>query len=74
MGGGTNRRGHTNSKIIHQYPLLIDICTSHQWMGFFDRIKGYDDEIAHEFDKALQPWGEDSATTIERGIVIHFNV
>lgn len=43
-------------------------------MGFFEKLKGYDDEVTHEFSMALHSWGEDNATTIIMGLVIHFNI
>ena len=42
-------------------------------MGFFEQLKGYDDDITQEFPMALNPQGEDSATTIVRGISISQN-
>jgi len=38
-------------------------------MEFFEKFKGLDDEISHEFAVGLQPQGEDSAT-IMRGLFI----
>ena len=43
-------------------------------MGFFEKLKGYDDEITHEFYMALHSKGADSATTVVRGLAIHLNV
>lgn len=42
-------------------------------MGFFEKLKGYDDEVTHEFTMALNSQGEDNATTIVNGISIHMN-
>jgi len=42
-------------------------------MGFFEKLKGCDDEITHEFSMALQSQGEDNATIFVKGISIHLN-
>lgn len=43
-------------------------------MRFFEQLKGYDDEVTHEFAMALNSLGENNFTTIVRGISIHMNV
>lgn len=71
MGGGFDIREPANPKIIHQHVIYIFII--HQWMGLFENLKGYDDEITHEFSMAIHSREGDSATTIVRGLSIHFN-
>lgn len=56
--------------MIHRHPSLVDILRRHQWLGFFESLKGYDDDHAHEFSMALHSQAEDSATTVVRGLAI----
>jgi len=53
MGGGFNRKEPSNTKRIHLHPLMVDIFRRHQWLGFFELLKGYDDDITFEFSMAL---------------------
>lgn len=46
----------------------------HQWLVFFELLKGYDDDITHEFSMALHPQWEDSATTVVRGLDISLSL
>ena len=39
-------------------------------MSFFEQLKGHDYDITEEFDMVLHSQGEDSATTIVRGLAI----
>lgn len=52
---GFNRREPIDYTRIYQHPQIRDIFTNHQQMNFFQEIKGYNDEITHEFVVALQP-------------------
>lgn len=73
MGGGSNIRELTYTDRIQKHSPIIYIFPSHQWMGFFEKLKGYDDEITQEFTMALHSQGEESSTMVIRGISIHFN-
>lgn len=42
-------------------------------MGFFELLRGYDDDIAHEFSMALNPQARTSSTTMVRGLSITIN-
>lgn len=44
-----------------------------QWMGYFEKLKGYDDEVTHEFSMVLNQQREDSGTTIVKGLPIHLD-
>lgn len=39
-------------------------------MGFFELLKGYDDDLAFLFSMALNSQTKDSATTVVRGLII----
>jgi len=63
-------REPTDTKRIHQHPHVVNILIIHQWLGFFELLKGYDDDISHEFSMTLHPQGEATATTVIKGLVI----
>jgi len=46
MAGGFSKREPTNTARIHQHPPMVEIFTRHQWMGFFENMRGYDDDVA----------------------------
>lgn len=68
MGGEFNKREPSDTKKIHQHALVVDILKRHQWLGFFEFLKGYDDDFSHEFFVELHSQKEDIATTIIRGL------
>jgi len=70
MGGVFNRRERTDTKIIHLHPPILDIFKRHQWLGFFELLKGYDDDITYEFSMALKSHTRVSATIVVRGLAI----
>ena len=70
MSGGFNRREPTNTVRIQQHPQVLEIFTRHNWMGFFEKFKGYDDEVAQEFAHSLNPHNKIHGTVIVRGITI----
>jgi len=49
---------------------VVDIFRRHQWIGFFEFLKGYDDDISFEFSITLNSQIEDSSTTMMRGLAI----
>lgn len=70
MWRGFNIIKPTDTKRIHQHTLVGNIFRRHQWLGFFELLKGYDDDITHEFSMALHSQGEDSATIVVKGLAI----
>ena len=64
MGGGFNRREPTDTKIIHVQPPIAEILRRHQWLAFFELLKGYDDEITYQFPMALNSHTRASATIV----------
>jgi len=49
---------------------MVDIFKRHEWVGFFELLKGYDDDLAFEFSMDLNSQIEDSATNTVRGLAI----
>jgi len=73
MGGGFNRREPINTSRIHLHPPVVDIFRRHHWLGFFEFLKGYDDDITCEFSMELSPQARRNATTVVRGLSITTN-
>ena len=70
VGGGFNRREPTYTKRIHLQPPVLDIFKRHHWLGFFELLKGYDDDITYEFSMTLNYQIRVNATTMVRGLDI----
>jgi len=70
MTRGFNRREPTNIVRIQQHPQELEIFIRHQWMGFFEKFIGYDDEVAQEFSHSLTRHNRIHATIIVRGLTI----
>lgn len=54
MGGGFNRIDLTNTSRIHQNPKVRYVLENYNWLGFFERSRGYDDEVSLDFSLDLQ--------------------
>lgn len=70
MGVGYNKKDPLDNKRIHLHSLVVDIFRRHQWLGFFELLKGYDDDLAFEFSMDLNSQIEDNATIVVRGLTI----
>ena len=70
MIGGFNRREPTNTLRIQQHPQVLEIFIRHEWMGFFEKSTGYDNEVAQEFSHSLTPHNRIHAIVIVRGLTI----
>jgi len=70
MGGGFNIREPSDTKRIHQHPLVEGIFRIHRWLGFFELLKRYDDDFSFEFSMAMNSQTCDNSTTVVRGLVI----
>lgn len=55
---------------IHQHPLVVEIFTRHQWMGFLERMRGYDDEVARDFSLSLIPLTRTHAIIMVKGLLV----
>jgi len=70
MTGCFNKRDPTTTTKIYQHPLVIEIFTRHQWMGLFELMRGYDDDVAREFAMSLIPLSRASATVVVMGLSV----
>jgi len=64
MTRGFNKREPNNTTRIHQRPPMVDIFTRHQLMGFSERMRGYDDDVAREFSISFIPLTRASANVV----------
>lgn len=53
--------------MIHLNPPVADIFRRDKWLGFYEFLKGYDDEVVFEFAMALNSQSDVSATIVIRG-------
>ena len=70
MTWGFNRRDPTRTTRIHQHPLVVEIFIRHQWLRFFELLRGYNDDIAREFAMSLIPQARFSATFVVIGMSV----
>lgn len=49
---------------------MVEIFRRHNWLGFFEVLRGYDDDLAQEFPMALNHQATIIATTMVRGFSI----
>jgi len=70
MIGGFNRREPMNTMRIHQHPPVLEIFIRPNWMGFFVKLRGYDDEVAKDFSLSLIPLTRNHATVVVRDLSI----
>ena len=45
MPGGFIRKEPLDSSKLHEHPEVVELFTQANWISFFDRIQGYDEEI-----------------------------
>ena len=74
MTGGFKKREPTKTMRIHQRPPVIEIFTRHNWMGFFERMRGYDDEVAKYFVLSLITLTRTHATTVDKGLSVEITL
>ena len=62
MPGGFIRKGPSDSSKLHEHPEVVDLFTRANWISFFDKIQGHDEEITQEFLMSLRPQSKTHAT------------
>lgn len=61
-------REPTNTMRIKQHTQVLEIFTIHNWMGFLEKFKVYDDAVAQEFSHSLTSHRRIHATILRRGL------
>jgi len=49
---------------------MVEIFRRHNWLGLFELLRGYDDDVDQEFSMALNPLARTIATIVVRGLSI----
>jgi hypothetical protein len=70
MPGGFIRKEPSDSSKLHEHPEVVDLFTRANWISFFDKIQGYDEEITEEFLMSLRPHSKTHATVSFRGLTL----
>jgi len=70
MLGGFMRKEPLNSDQLHEHLEVVALFTKENWMIFFERIHGYDDEVTKEFFMSLRPHSKTHATISFRGLTL----
>jgi len=68
MTGGFMRKEPTNFSRLLAHPQVVDIFTRANWMNFFQKFRGFDEEIAKAFAHSLVPHTKTHAIVTFRGI------
>jgi len=71
MTRGFITRDPINTMRIHQHPPMLEIFTRHNWRGYFDKLRVYNDEVAKDFSLSLIPLTKTHAHVMVRGLSIH---
>ena len=54
MPGVFIRKEPSDSSKLHEDPEVVDLFTRANWISFFDKIQGHDEEINEEFLMSLK--------------------
>ena len=68
MTRGFLRKEPTNSARLHAHPRAVDIFIRENWMIFFEKFQGLDEEISQEFALSMVPHTRTHATVTFRGL------
>ena len=64
------RKEPLNSTKLHEHPEVVALFTRTNWMPFFEKIHGYDEEVTEEILLSLKPHSKTHATVSFRGLTI----
>ena len=73
MKRGFMRKEPTNSTRLHEHPQVVSIFKRENWMTFFEKLWGFDEEIVQEFAFSLVPHSRTHATITFRGLSMEIN-
>ena len=62
------REETTNTTRLHAHPQVVDIFARENWMNFFEKFRGFAEEISQEFSHSLIPHTRTHATVTFIGI------
>jgi len=64
------RKEPLNSTKFHEHPKVVALFTKENWMPFFEKFHGYDEEVTEEFLLSLNPHSKTHATVSYKGLTI----
>ena len=64
------RKEPLNSTKLHQHPEVVALFTRANWIPFFEKFHGYDEEDIEEFLLFLKPHSKPHSTVSFRGLTI----
>lgn len=64
------RKDPLNSNKLHEHPEVVTLFTRENWMSFFERIHGYDDEVTEEFFMFLRPHSKTHSIVSLKGLTL----
>ncbi len=59
-----------NSNKLHEHPEVVALFTRANWMSFFERIHGHDEEMTEEFLMSLRPHSKTHAIVSFKGLTL----
>jgi hypothetical protein len=73
MGVGFKKREPIKPSRVYDNPKILEIFQKCNWLGYFERLRGYDDEVAMEFSLNFQNIQEKEYVATMRGLIIRIN-
>ena len=70
MTWGFMRKEPLNLVRLHEHSEVVAIFTRANWMPFFEKLRGYDEEVTREFALSLVPHSKTHATFTFRGLTM----
>lgn len=70
MIAGFMRKEPLNSTKLHEHPKVVAPFTRENWMPFFEKFHGHDEEVTEEFVFSLKPHSKTHSTVSFRGLTI----
>ena len=64
------RKESLKSIKLYEHPEVEDLFTRANWISFFDRIQGYDEEVTEEILMSLRPHLKTHATISFKGLTL----
>ena len=68
------RKEPLNSVKLHEHPEVVAIFTKANWMPFFEKFRGYDEEVTQEFALSLVPHSRTHATVTFKGLTMEITL
>jgi len=74
MTRGFMRKEPLNPVRLHEHPEVAAIFTRANWMPFFEKLRGYDEEVTQEFALSLVPHSKTYAIVTFKGITMEITL